>query len=133
MRERLKKSLSPTNLAGELIEMQALMREAPRKVSDVLSLLADNRMQVRICGFEDSQILEALQKIANRVAAGMVTAALILASALMMRVDAGPQLFGYPAIALVLFLIGAALGIAIVLSALFSDRRAKPHEERGPR
>ena len=134
MRERLKKSLSPTNLAGELIEMQALMREAPRKVSDVLSLLADNRMQVRICGFEDSQILEALQKIANRVAAGVVTAALIIASAMMMRVDtAGPTLLGYPAIALVLFLIGAALGIAIVLSALFSDRRAKPHEERGPR
>ena len=133
MRERLRKSLSPANLAGEMIELHGLLRDAPRKLSDVLSLLADNRMQVRICGFEDSQILEALQKIANRVAAGVVTAALILASALMMRVDAGPQLFGYPAIALVLFLIGAALGITIVLSALFSDRRAKPHEERAPR
>ena len=133
MRERLRKSLSPANLAGEMIELHGLLRDAPRKLSDVLSLLADNRMQVRISGFEDSQILEALQKIANRVAAGVVTAALILASALMMRVDAGPQLFGYPAIALVLFLIGAALGITIVLSALFSDRRAKPHEERAPR
>jgi ubiquinone biosynthesis protein len=133
MRARLRKSLSPAHLAGEMIELHGLLREAPRKVSDVLSLLADNRLQVRICGFEDSQVLEALQKIANRVAAGIVTAALILASALMMRVGAGPTLFGYPAIALVLFLIGAALGITIVLSALFSDRRAKPHEERGPR
>jgi hypothetical protein len=42
-------------------------------------------------------------------------------------------LLGYPAFALVLFVIGAALGIAIVLSALLGDHKAKPHEERGPR
>jgi predicted unusual protein kinase regulating ubiquinone biosynthesis (AarF/ABC1/UbiB family) len=40
MRQRLKKSLSPSNIASELIEVQALLREAPRKVSDLLSLLA---------------------------------------------------------------------------------------------
>ncbi|MDX1549924.1 MAG: AarF/ABC1/UbiB kinase family protein, partial [Lysobacter spongiicola] len=123
----------PANLAGEMMELQALMREAPRKVTDVLSLLADNRMQVRIRGLEDSYLLEALQKIANRVAAGIVTASLILASALMMRVGDGPQFLGYPALAMVLFLVGAILGLAIVLSALFGDRRAKPREERGPR
>ncbi|KGM57733.1 ABC transporter substrate-binding protein [Lysobacter arseniciresistens ZS79] len=133
MRERLRKSLSPAHLAGDLLDLHGLLRDAPRKLSDTLSLLADNRLQIRVAGLEDSQLLEALQKIANRVAAGVVTAALVLASALMMRVDAGPQLLGYPAIALVLFLIGAALGIAIVWSALYSDRRAKPREERAPR
>ncbi len=133
MKERLLKSLSPANLAGEMMELHGLLRDGPRKLTDLLSLLADNRMQVRITGLDDSQLLEALQKIANRVAAGVVTAALILASALMMRIGTGPQLFGYPVIALVLLLIGAALGIAIVLGALRSDRKAKPHEERGPR
>ena len=70
---------------------------------------------------------------ANRIAAGVVTAALILASAMMMDNPDGPRLFGYPAIAMLLFLTGASLGIAIVLSALLGDRRAKPNEERGPR
>jgi ubiquinone biosynthesis protein len=51
----------------------------------------------------------------------------------MMRIESKHQLLGYPAIALVLFLIAAGLGIAIVLSALLGDRKAKPHEERGPR
>ncbi|MDQ3269731.1 MAG: AarF/UbiB family protein [Pseudomonadota bacterium] len=133
MRARLRKSLSPAGLAGEMMEVQRLLREAPRKIADVLSLLADNRMQVRLVGLENSQVLEALQKIANRVAAGVITASLILASALMMRVDAGPQLWGYPAIALVLFLVGAGLGLAIVVSAMLSDRKAQPREERGPR
>jgi predicted unusual protein kinase regulating ubiquinone biosynthesis (AarF/ABC1/UbiB family) len=133
MRQRLKKSLSPSNLASELIEVQALLREAPRKVSDLLSLLAENRLQVRMTGLEESHLMESLQKIANRVSAGLVTAALIVASAMMMRVDTQTRLLGYPAIALVLFVVAAGLGIAIVLSALLRDRKARPHEERGPR
>ena len=133
MRARLRKSFSPAGLAGEMMDVQRLLREAPRKVADVLSLLADNRMQVRVVGLENSQVLEALQKIANRVAAGVITASLILASALMMRIDTGPRLLGYPAIALVLFLVGAGLGVTIVMSAWMKDRKAKPHEERGPR
>jgi predicted unusual protein kinase regulating ubiquinone biosynthesis (AarF/ABC1/UbiB family) len=133
MRQRLKKSLSPSNIASELIEVQALLREAPRKVSDLLSLLAENRLQVRMTGLVESHLMESLQKIANRVSAGLVTAALIVASAMMMRVDTQTRLLGYPAIALVLFVVAAGLGIAIVLSALLRDRKARPHEERGPR
>mgnify|MGYP000844113505 CR=1 FL=1 len=132
MRQRLRKSLSPANLASELMDMQELVRDAPRKVSNVLSLLSENRLRVRLTGLEESHLLESLHKIANRIAAGVVTAALILASAMMMDNPGGPRLFGYPAIALLLFLTGAGLGIAIVLSALLSDKRARPNEERGP-
>ena len=135
MRARLRKSLSPSNIASELMEVQALVRDSPRKISDLLSLLSENRLQVRVDGLADSPLMESLQKIANRISAGLVTAALIVASAMMMRVDTdtGMRLFGYPAIALLLFLVGAGLGLAIVLSALLGDRKAKPREERGPR
>jgi predicted unusual protein kinase regulating ubiquinone biosynthesis (AarF/ABC1/UbiB family) len=133
MRERLKMSLSPTRLATEMLDLGALAREAPRKISDTLSLLADNRLQVRVTGLEESRLMENLQKIANRITTGVIVAALILASALLMRVDIGPRLLGYPALAIVSFLIGAGLGLAIVISALLSDRKAKPREEHGPR
>jgi len=133
MRERLKQSFSASRIASELIEVQALLREAPRKVSDLLSLLSENRMQVRVDGIADSALMESLQKIANRISAGLVTAALIVASAMMMDVETGWKIGGYPAISLFLFVVGAALGLMIVLSALFGDRRAKPREERGPR
>ena len=133
MRARLKKSLSPAGLAGEIIELQGLAREVPRKLGDVLSLLADNKLQLRLTGLQDSQLMENLQKIANRISTGVIVAALIMASALLMRVETGARLFGYPALAMVLFLIATGLGLGIVVSALLSDRRAKPHEERGPR
>jgi hypothetical protein len=109
------------------------VRGAPRKVSDILGLLAENRLQVRLNGLEESRLMENLQKIANRISAGIITAALILGSVMLMRVETEARLFGYPALALVMFLLAAALGVGIVGSALLRDRRARPNEERGVR
>lgn len=133
MRARLKKSLSAANLASEAMEVQELLRIGPRKMTDILSVLAENRMQMKVTGLEESRLMENLQKIANRVSAGIVTAALILAAALMMRVDTGWHLFGYPAIAMLLMMVGVVLGFGIIASALLFDRRARAHEERSHR
>ena len=102
-------------------------------LSEVLSLLAENKMQIRVTGLEESRLMENLQKIANRISAGIVTAALILASSMLMKDGGGGRLFGYPALAATLFLVASALGLALVASALLRDRRAKPLEMRGPR
>jgi predicted unusual protein kinase regulating ubiquinone biosynthesis (AarF/ABC1/UbiB family) len=133
MREKLRQSFSPANIAGEMLEVQSLLRESPRKVSDILSLLAENRLSVQLAGLDDSQLMENLQKIANRISAGLIVAALIVASAMMMRVDTGAKLFGYPALALVLFLIGTLVGLRLVWSSFRRDHKARPKEERGPR
>ncbi|MGY3265067.1 ABC1 kinase family protein [Lysobacter sp. HA35] len=131
MRKRLRRSLSPAGLAGELIEVEGLVREAPRKLNNLLTLLSDNRLQVRLDGLDDSKLMENMQKIANRITVGLIIAALLVSSALMMRVDNGSRLFGYPAIAIILFLIAAFLGLFVVVSVLLTDHRARPKEERG--
>jgi predicted unusual protein kinase regulating ubiquinone biosynthesis (AarF/ABC1/UbiB family) len=131
MRQRLRRSLSPAGLAGELIEVEGLIREAPRKVSNLLTLLSENRLQVRLDGLDDSKLMENMQKIANRITVGLIIAALLVASALMMRVDTGSRLFGYPAVAIVMFMIAAVLGLFVVGSVLLTDHKARPKEERG--
>lgn len=133
MRQRMKKSFSLANLATDAIELQALLRDSPRKLSDILGLLAENKMQVRMTGLEESHLLESLQKIANRISTGIIVAALILASAMLMRLEGGPRLFGYPALSASLFVVAAVLGLSIVISAMLRDRKAKPIETRGPR
>ncbi|MET0719127.1 MAG: AarF/UbiB family protein [Pseudoxanthomonas sp.] len=125
MRARLRQSLSSPSLASELMELQSLMRDGPRKVTDILGLVADNRLQLRVTGLEESHLMENLQKIANRIAAGVITASLILASSLMMRIPTQSTLWGYPTVALLLFLVGVGLGASIVVSALFGDRKVK--------
>ncbi len=111
--------------------MEGLIREAPRKLSNLLTLLSDNRLQVRLDGLDDSKLMENMQKIANRITVGLIIAALLVASALMMRVDTGTRLFGYPAVAIVMFIIAALLGLFVVGSVLLTDHKARPKEERG--
>ncbi len=135
MRARLVKSLSVANLASEAMELQQLLRTGPRRMSDILSLVAENRLQMRVTGLEESRLMENIQKVANRIAAGLITAALLLSSALLMRVPSGFSLFGYPAFAMLLFLLGVVIGLGLILSALLFDRRtrARAREERGHR
>ena len=77
--------------------------------------------------------MENLQKIANRISVGVITAALIMASSLMMRISTPHTVWGYPVVALLLFLVGVMLGCGIVVSSLLSDHRARKREEAGPR
>ena len=129
---RIRDSLSPSRMAAELIEVQDLVRDAPRRFAQLLRILADNRLRVHVAGLEESRLIENMQKIANRITAGLITAALIVGAAMMMRVDTDMRLFGYPAIALLLFLGAAGLGAGLVWSMLWGDRRIAHREERDP-
>ena len=46
-------------------------------------------------GLEESRLIESMQKIANRISAGVITAAMILGATLMMRVPTATTIFGY--------------------------------------
>jgi len=135
MRARFRKSLSRANLASEAMELQHLLRDGPRRMSDILSLVAENRLQMKVTGLEESRLMENIQKVANRIAAGLITAALLLSSALLMQVPTRFTLFGYPAFAILLFLLGVAIGMGLIVSALLFDRRtrSREREERGHR
>ena len=130
MARQVKQMFSPSRLASDLLDMQELLRESPRRVGQLLRTLADNRFRVHVTGLEESRLIESMQKIANRIAAGVITAGLILGAAMMMRIPTRLALFGYPALAMVLFLVAFGLGAALVASSLLSDRKARPREER---
>jgi len=135
MRAHFRRSLSAANLASEAMELQQLLRTGPRRMSDILSLLAENRLQMKVTGLEESRLMENIQKVANRISAGLITAALLLSSVLLMRVPSRWTLFGYPAFAIVLFVIGVVIGMGLILSSMLFDRRtrARAREERGHR
>jgi len=51
----------------------------------------------------------------------MVVAALVIGAALIMPIDVTPKLFGYPAIAIVLFAMAAAAAGWLLVSIALSD------------
>lgn len=123
LQDYLWKSVSSTSQsASTLLDLHDLVQHTPRRLGRLMQVLAENRLRVRVDGLEESRLLENLQKIANRISAGIVTAALIIGAAMMSRVPGGPRVFGYSAFAFILFVVAAVLGMLLVIAALRRDR-----------
>jgi hypothetical protein len=63
--------------------------------------------------------------VANRVALGLVMAALIVAAALIMQVPTTFRLLGYPGLAMFLFVIAATAGAGLAVQIINHDRSAR--------
>ena len=121
MRRHMFKKLSPGNIFASALELQEFVQQLPGRMNSVLDNLAGNRIQVKVDAFDETRLMDNLQKIANRIALGLVLAALIVGAALLMQVQTRFRLFGYPGLAMILFLLAAACGFILVVSIFLND------------
>jgi predicted unusual protein kinase regulating ubiquinone biosynthesis (AarF/ABC1/UbiB family) len=129
MRRRMMKNASPATVLANLLEMNEFVQRLPARLNRALDSVADNKVGLHVHLDEQVWLLTGMQKISNRIASGLVLAALIVGAAMMMRVPTRLTLFGYPAIAMVLFLFAALMGVGMVLTIALNDvseRRRKP-------
>jgi hypothetical protein len=98
----------------------------------ILRTLAENRLRVRIDGLEESRMMESMQKIANRVATGVIVAALVIGAALTARMQGGGRLFGLPYLSVLFLAVATVLGLSLLLSALRRDRVVERAADREP-
>ena len=135
MNQRMLKSLSPGNVFAGMLELKDLADRFPGRANKILDTLAENRLALKLdTGVDAGLVTRGLQKVANRIATGLVVAALIVSAAMLMQVRTRFMLFGYPGFAMVLFLAAVAFGLVLVMSILrtdYSDRkRARERDGR---
>jgi predicted unusual protein kinase regulating ubiquinone biosynthesis (AarF/ABC1/UbiB family) len=132
MQRHLRKQASPANLLSAALEMNELVQQLPSRANQVLETLAENRLRVTVDAIDEVQLMNGLQKIANRITLGLVLAALIIGAAMLMRVETRFRIFGYPGLAMLLFLAAAIGGILLVLNIVLHDER-RAHRRGPPR
>ena len=121
LRRHILKRLSPASLATSALEVYELVQQMPPRLNAFLDTVAANKLELKVNAFDEARLMDNLQKIANRIASGLLLAALIVGAALMMQVRTPFTLFGYPGLAMVLFLLAAACGFALLLSIWLND------------
>jgi ubiquinone biosynthesis protein len=121
MRRHMLKKLSPGNVFASALELQDFLQHLPARMNAVLDNLAGNKVELKVDAFDETRLMDNLQKIANRIALGLVLAALIVGAALLMQVRTRFTLFGYPGLAMLLFLLAAACGFVLVLTIFLND------------
>jgi ubiquinone biosynthesis protein len=73
----------------------------------------------------DVRVRASFQKVANRIALGVVLASLIMGAALLMRIENGFRILGYPGLAMLMFIAAAGLGFALTLNIPLHDEWAR--------
>jgi predicted unusual protein kinase regulating ubiquinone biosynthesis (AarF/ABC1/UbiB family) len=122
---QITREASLSSLFSTAVELKNFVQHLPGRVNRILDRVADNELEVKVDAIDETRLMEGMQKVANRIALGLVLAALIVGAALMMDVPTSFQLFGYPGVAIMLFLAAAAGGAALAVTILANDIRAK--------
>lgn len=131
LRQGMRPSLS--SLVGSLMDAREFAEQLPGRVNRVMDALGEGRFELRVHAFDETEMLRGLQQVANRIATGMVLAALIVGAALLGGTRTGPRILGYSAVAFVLFCVAALGGAGLLLRITFGDRRARSRVGRTPR
>jgi predicted unusual protein kinase regulating ubiquinone biosynthesis (AarF/ABC1/UbiB family) len=122
---RMVRDLSVGSLFSTAVDLKNFVTQLPGRVNRILDRVADNDLRLRVETIDETRLMEGLQKVANRIATGLVLAALIIGAALLMDVPTSFRIFGYPGLAILLFLVAAAGGFGLVISILLNDVRAR--------
>lgn len=103
-------------------EMLALIADLPHDLSRLLRAARRGRLEIHIDVTHLKHVGNQLDRAANRLVIGIVVAALIIGSSIVMTVSGGPQLLGLPLFGLVGYLGAAAGGVWLLLSIWKSSR-----------
>jgi len=107
-----------------LLDAKELVEKLPRRVNDLLDAVSENRVRIKIDAIDEVLLMEGMQKVANRITTGLIIAAMIVGAALLMRIDTPYRILGYPAVAIVFFLIAAVAGVGLVFNIMMHDIEA---------
>jgi ubiquinone biosynthesis protein len=120
-RHRAWHSTSPNSLIATWMEGRELAAQLPRRANRILELVANNELRLRVDALDQEELLRGLQKLANRIAGGIVLAAMVVGAALMMRVRTAFTILGYPGFAMLLLLVAVAGGFWMLWEVLVRD------------
>ncbi len=121
--ERMRSSASSINLLASLHEAKDFVERLPARSAKILDLVANNELRLRVDAIDEQLLMEGFQKVANRIATGLVLAALIVGAAMLMNVATDFRILGYPGLAIVCFLAAAGGGVGLILNILWNDRK----------
>jgi ubiquinone biosynthesis protein len=121
--QKLAQKFNPRNFYPALLDLNQLVLDLPHRMREIVDLTAAGRLSLGIKLTQAEEFLAGMHKIANRITVGVVIAALLISSSMMMRVPTSFTIFGYPGLAVLGYLLASAAAFYLILSTIARDRK----------
>jgi predicted unusual protein kinase regulating ubiquinone biosynthesis (AarF/ABC1/UbiB family) len=125
MTRRLQKSATSGGVFSAVLEAKEFAERLPGRVNRVLDALSTSELKLKVELIDEGAVMDGLQKVANRIALGLILASLIVGAAMIMRVETTFRLFGYPGLAMILFIIAGMGGLWLAVHIITHDHVTK--------
>ncbi len=123
MNERILETITPGAMMHNALEVKEFVEKLPHRINNILDVIGNNELQIKVDAIDEKTLMVAFQKIANRITTGLILAALIVAASLLMRVESSFEILGYPALPLLFFVFAAVGGIILIVNIIINDRK----------
>jgi ubiquinone biosynthesis protein len=122
MADRMRKQSTQGSMLSSVLDLKDFVAGLPTRLNRIMDALSNRELEVKVRTMDVDVVLDGLQKVANRIASGIILAALIIGAALLMRVETDFRVFGYPGLAILCFLAAAAGGVWLLTDIFLHDR-----------
>ncbi len=122
---RMRKQATPGSILGSMLEMKDFVGGLPSRINRVMDRVGNDELEIKVRALDAQDVMESLQKIANRITSGIVLAALIIGASTLTQTKTDFQMFGYPGLAMLCFLGAAAGGFWLLVSIFIQDRERR--------
>ncbi len=123
MTQKLAQKFHPRNFYPALLDLNQLILDFPHRAREIVDLTAAGRLSFGIKLNQAEEFLGGIHKVANRITVGVVIAALLVSSSMMMSVPTTFTVFGYPGLAVLGYVLASTAGFYLVLSTILRDRK----------
>ena len=113
--QKLQQKFNPRNFYPALIDLHRLAHDLPHRTREILDLVATGRLTFGVKLTQAEVFLAGIHKLANRLTVGLIIAALLLSSSLMIRYK--------PLLSEIGYVIAGAAAVYLIVTTLVRDHR----------
>jgi predicted unusual protein kinase regulating ubiquinone biosynthesis (AarF/ABC1/UbiB family) len=128
--KRLGHEASQGSVVRTLLEMKDFTVNLPSRLNRIMDAVANAELEVKVRAPEAKMVVDGIEKVANRITKGLLLTGLIIGAALMMRVDTAWHLWGYPALAILCFVVAAIGAIFLLYTISVEDHKSRKNRPR---
>lgn len=126
MEKALRKKMSPRNMVKEvgtaLSSYVNLARNLPRDLKEIINRINRNKFKIDLEHRGLDKFTADFDRSMNRLSSSLILSALIIGSSIIMQTEKGPQLLGFPVLALLGYVVAGLIGLWLVYAIIRSGR-----------
>jgi len=108
--------------ARSIDQISDILKRLPEDIQSFLIKLKNNQITIRFYHEGLDDLRKELDRSSNRISFSLIVAALIIGSSLIINIDKGPHIFGYPILGIIGFVLASVLGLWLLIAILRSGK-----------